>query len=44
MRNIDGLIIMSLSLDDQDAQRLSNNGMETVLIEYSHPQLEQHPD
>ena len=39
MRNIDGLIIMSLSLGDQDAQRLSNNGMETVLIEYSHPQL-----
>jgi LacI family transcriptional regulator len=39
MRNIDGLIIMSLSLGDQDAQRLSNNAMETVLIEYSHPQL-----
>lgn len=39
MRNIDGLIVMSLSLSDQDAQRLSNNGMETVLIEYSHPQL-----
>ncbi|MCA1900289.1 MAG: LacI family transcriptional regulator [Chloroflexi bacterium] len=39
MRTIDGLIIMSLSLGDQDAQRLSNNGMETVLIEYSHPKL-----
>ncbi len=39
MRNIDGLIIMSLSLGEQDAQRLSNNGMETILIEYSHPQL-----
>lgn len=39
MRNIDGLIIMSLFIGDQDAQRLSNNGMETVLIEYSHPQL-----
>lgn len=39
MRNIDGLIIMSLALGDQDAQRLSNNDMETVLIEYSHPQL-----
>lgn len=39
MKNIDGLIIMSLSLGDQDAQRLSNNGMETVLIEYSHLQL-----
>jgi DNA-binding LacI/PurR family transcriptional regulator len=39
MRNIDGLIIMSLSLGDQDAQRLFNNGMETVLIEYSYPTL-----
>ena len=39
MRNIDGLIIMSLSLSDQDALRLSNNYMETVLIEYSHAQL-----
>jgi len=39
MRNIDGLIIMSLSIGDQDAQRLSQNGMETVLIEYSHPHL-----
>ncbi len=39
MRNIDGLIIMSFSLNDQDAQRLSSNGMESVLIEYSHPHL-----
>jgi len=39
MRNIDGLIIMSLSLGGQDAQRLFNNGMETVLVEYSHPRL-----
>lgn len=39
MRNIDGLIIMSLALGDQDAQRLAANGMETVLIEYSHPKL-----
>jgi len=39
MKNIDGLIIMSLSVGDQDAQRLSRNGMETVLVEYSHPQL-----
>jgi LacI family transcriptional regulator len=39
MRNIDGLIIMSLALGDQDAQRLANNGMETVLIEHSHPKL-----
>jgi DNA-binding LacI/PurR family transcriptional regulator len=39
MRNVDGLIIMSLSIGDQDAHRLSNNSMETVLIEYSHPRL-----
>jgi LacI family transcriptional regulator len=39
MRNIDGLIIMSLSLNDQDAKRLSSNGLESVLIEYLHPQL-----
>lgn len=39
MRNIDGLIIMSLALSDLDAQRLANNGMETVLIEYTHPKL-----
>jgi LacI family transcriptional regulator len=39
MGNIDGLIIMSLAIEEQDAQRLSNNGIETVLIEYSHPQL-----
>jgi DNA-binding LacI/PurR family transcriptional regulator len=39
MKNIDGLIIMSLSLSDQDAERLANNGMETVLIEYSHQRL-----
>jgi LacI family transcriptional regulator len=39
MRNIDGLIIMSLALNDRDAHRLVSNGMETVLIEYSHPQL-----
>lgn len=39
MRNIDGLIIMSLALEDKDARRLHDNGMETVLIEYSHTQL-----
>jgi LacI family transcriptional regulator len=30
---------MSLALGDQDAQRLSSNNIETVLIEYSHPQM-----
>jgi LacI family transcriptional regulator len=36
MRNIDGLIIMSLAIEDTDAKRLSANGMGTVLIEYKH--------
>lgn len=39
MRNIDGLIIMSLAINDQDAKRLSINGMGTVLIEYLHPDI-----
>ncbi len=39
MKNIDGLIIMSLAINDQDIKRLLNNGMETALIEYLHPQL-----
>jgi len=39
MRNIDGLIIMSLALSNKDAERLANNGIDTVLIEFSHPQL-----
>ena len=39
MQNLDGLIIMSLAVEDKDARRLHNNGMETVLIEYSHTQL-----
>lgn len=37
--NIDGLIIMSLQVNEEEAHRLLNNGMETVLIEYTHPQL-----
>lgn len=36
MKNVDGLIIMSLAIDDIEAKRLSANGMETVLIEYKH--------
>ena len=39
MKNIDGLIIMSLSLGNLDAERLIQNGIETVLIEYAHPKL-----
>lgn len=39
MKNIDGLIIMTLLLEEQDAQRLLSNGMETVLVEHSHHSL-----
>lgn len=39
MGNLDGLIIMSLAIENKDVQRLIENGMETVLIEYSHAQL-----
>ena len=39
MGNLDGLIIMSLAIPDKDANRLQEKGMETVLIEFSHPQL-----
>ena len=35
--NLDGLIVMSLPVDDAAAQRLIANQLETVLIEYSHP-------
>ena len=38
-RNVDGLIIMSLTIEDKDARRLHDNGIETVLIESCHPQL-----
>lgn len=39
MGNLDGLIIMSLAVEDGDAKRLAKYGMQTVLIEYSHDQL-----
>lgn len=35
--NLDGLITMSLPIDDEGANRLSKYGPETVLIEYSQP-------
>jgi LacI family transcriptional regulator len=35
-RRLDGLIIMSLPLGDQEARALKESGLETVLIEYSH--------
>jgi LacI family transcriptional regulator len=37
--NIDGLIIISLSIGDDNAQRLKKAGIETVMIEYCHPAL-----
>src|SRR3989304_4148056 len=37
--NLDGLVIMSLPIEDKDAKRLNDNGIETVLIEYPHPKL-----
>jgi len=39
MRNLDGLIIMSLAVESHDVKRLISNKMETVLIEFSHEQL-----
>ncbi len=37
MGNLDGLIVMSLPVDDAAARRLLSNHLETVLIEYAHP-------
>lgn len=37
--NLDGLIIMSLPVDEVAAQRLIANQLETVLVEYNHPQF-----
>lgn len=39
MGNLDGLIIMSLAIEDRDVRRLIENGMQTVLIEFSHEEL-----
>jgi DNA-binding LacI/PurR family transcriptional regulator len=39
MQDIDGLIIMSLAIQQKDALRLRDKGMETVLIEYFHRDL-----
>ncbi len=37
--NLDGLIIMSLSVDDADVQRIVDHQLPAVLIEYPHPLL-----
>ena len=39
MGNLDGLIIMSLAIENRDVQRLIENNMQTVLIEFSHDEL-----
>ena len=39
LQGLDGLIIMSLSIEDNEARRLQDNGLETVLIESQHPLL-----
>jgi DNA-binding LacI/PurR family transcriptional regulator len=36
-RRIDGLIIMSLPLTNGDAERIRNNHLQTILVEYNHP-------
>jgi len=36
-RRIDGLILMSLPLKNGDAERIRDNHLQTILIEYNHP-------
>lgn len=37
--NLDGLIILSLPVDDAQVRRLIDHGLPTVLVEYPHPKL-----
>ena len=37
--NLDGLIILSLPVDDAQVRRVIDHGLPTVLIEYPHPRL-----
>ncbi len=37
--NLDGLIVLSLQIDDEEAQRLVDHSLPTVLIEFPHPNL-----
>jgi LacI family transcriptional regulator len=39
MQNLDGLVVMSLAMAKEDARRLHNNGIETVLVESWQDQL-----
>lgn len=36
-KRLDGLIILSMRIGEDDAQRLAGAGIEVVLVEYSHP-------
>jgi LacI family transcriptional regulator len=36
-RRLDGLIIISMPIDDDSAERLLANNLETVFVEYNHP-------
>lgn len=36
---LEGLIVLSLPIQKEEAQRLTAHGLQTVLIEYSHPDL-----
>jgi len=38
-RNLDGLIVISAQVEQSEATRLVEHGLQTVLIEYPHPQL-----
>lgn len=38
-RSLDGLIIVSMAITDEDARRLRDYQVETVLIEFPHPKL-----
>ena len=37
--NLDGLIVLSLPVDDTQVRRLIDHGLPTILIEYPHPKL-----
>ena len=37
--NLDGIILVSLPVDEKEVQRLLDHGLQVVLIEFSHPDL-----
>jgi LacI family transcriptional regulator len=38
-RNLDGLIIISLPIENEEADRLASSGMEVVMVEKTHPRF-----